>query len=135
MHIGWNQALATGIEEIDGLQLELFRMATHLVEAARARQAPEARAHVARLSELARALFDSEERTLREAGAISLVRHTREHQRFLDDLQVVSSELARRGPEALTDLKVARHVAAWLEAHVGQTDRDLDRAVSPTARA
>jgi hemerythrin-like metal-binding protein len=125
MHIGWNEALATGIEAIDGLQRELFRVAAQLVEAARAQQAPQARAHVARLSELAKVLFEEEERTLREAGAASLERHTGEHRRFLTDLAVLSRELGRRGPEALTDLRVARHIAAWLEAHVGRTDREL----------
>ena len=117
MHIGWNQPLATGNEAIDSLQLELFRRATHLIEAARTRQAAEARAHVARVTELARHLFQSEEQILREAGSPSLERHAREHQRFLSDLQV------------------DRHVLAWLEAHVGQTDRDLDRAIAPSARA
>jgi hemerythrin len=135
MHVGWNQSLATGHEELDALQLELFRRATHLVEAARAHKAPETRAHVARLTELARILFESEEQLLREAGALSLERHAREHRRFLTDLAVVSAELARTGPGALADLKVARHVADWLQAHVGQTDRDLDCAVVPTARA
>jgi hemerythrin-like metal-binding protein len=135
MHIGWNQAHATGIEEIDAMQEELFRRAAHLVEAARSRKAAEARAHVARLNELARLLFESEEQLLREAGSLSLERHAREHQRFLADLALVSSELARSGPGALSDLGVARHVAAWLDAHVGQTDRDLDLAGLPSARA
>ncbi len=135
MHIGWNQPLSTGHEAIDSLQLELFRRVTQLVEAARDERAPEARAHVARLSELARHLFESEEQILREAGSASLERHASEHQRFLADLAVVSAELGRRGPGALADLQVARHVTAWLEAHVGQTDRDLDRAVAPTALA
>jgi hemerythrin len=134
MHIGWNQPLTTGNEAIDSLQLELFRRATQLIDAARAQQAAEARAHVARVTELARHLFESEEQLLREAGAPSLERHAREHRRFLTDLALVSTELARRGPGALAELRVDRHVTAWLEAHVGQTDRDLDR-VAPTAQA
>ncbi|MBK9516597.1 MAG: hypothetical protein IPO09_04425 [Anaeromyxobacter sp.] len=135
MHVGWNQSLATGIEEIDAHQLELFRRATHLVEAARSRRAPETRAHLARLAEVAVVLFETEERTLREVGAPSLERHALEHRRFLDDLEVVSHELARRGADALVDLGVARFVASWLEAHVSGTDRDLGQAAGPEASA
>jgi len=135
MHIGWNESLSTGHEALDSLQLELFRRAAQLVEAAQARKAPEARAHVARLAELARFLFDAEEQLLREAAAPSLERHAHEHRRFLTDLAVVSDELTRRGTGALADLEVARHVARWLETHVGQTDRDLDRVLAPIARA
>lgn len=135
MHVRWNESLAVGHRELDDLQLELFRRATQLVDAAHARQAPEARAHVARLSELAAVMFEVEERLLREAGARSLARHAAEHQRFLTDLALVSTELKLKGEAALADLQVARYVAAWLEAHVGQTDRDLDQLLSPVARA
>jgi hemerythrin len=133
MHVRWNESLATGHEELDGLQVELFRRANQLASAAHAQQAPEARAHVARLTELASVMFDTEERLLREAGAASLERHLKEHQRFLADLALVSTELGRRGAAALADLKVASYVAEWLEAHVGQTDRDLD-AIPPASR-
>jgi len=135
MHVRWNESLATGHDELDGLQVELFRRANQLVTAVRYRQAPEARAHVARLSELCAVMFGTEEQLLREAGALSLERHTREHQRFLTDLALVSTELGRRGPGALADLQVARHVADWLEAHVGRTDRDLDQLLAPVAQA
>ncbi len=135
MHVRWNESLEVGHEELDGLQLELFRRATELVRAARAQQAPEARAHVARLAEVATVMFETEERLLREAEATSLHRHAAEHQRFLTDLALVSTELKRSGPAALGELEVAAFVTAWLEAHVGQTDRDLDRLLSPVARA
>jgi len=135
MHVRWNESLATGHEELDDLQVELFRRANQLVTAARSRQAPEARAHVARLSELCAVMFETEEQLLRDAGSLSLERHAQEHQRFLTDLALVSTEIARSGPGALADLQVARWVAAWLEAHVGQTDRELDRFLGPAARA
>lgn len=135
MHVRWNESLAVGHQELDDLQLELFRRATQLVQAARARQAPETRAHVARLAELASVMFQTEEQLLRDAGARSLERHAAEHQRFLTDLALLSTELKRRGPAALSDLQVAHYVTAWLEAHVGQTDRDLDRLLAPVARA
>lgn len=134
MHVRWNESLATGHEELDGLRLELFRRANQLAVAVHAREAPEARAHVARLTELARVMFETEEGLLREAGARSLERHAREHERFLADLEIVSAELGRRGVAALGDLQVARYVSDWLEAHAGQTDRDLDPLRPPAAR-
>jgi hemerythrin len=135
MHVRWNESLATGHDELDELQVELFRRADQLVQAARAARAPEARAHVARLGELAEVMFETEERLLGEAGAASLERHAREHRRFLSDLALVSAELGRSGPAALAELQVVRFVTGWLEAHVGQTDRDLDRLLGPVARA
>ena len=98
MHIGWNQPLSPATRQLDSLQLELFRRVTQLVEAARDQRAPEARAHVARLSELARHLFESEEQNLREARPGEPGAPRPEHQRFLADLAVVSAELGRRGP-------------------------------------
>ena len=137
MRTDWSQipAAASGLEAIDSLQIALFRSASQLAEAAQARRAEETRAHVAEVAELARTLFAQEERLLREARSLSLERHARQHERFLSDLEVVGEELERRGVGALAELQVANHVVAWLEAHVGQTDRDLDRAVTPTARA
>jgi len=137
MNSAWTQTSATaaGFDAIDTLQIALFRSAAQLAEAARARRAEEARAHVAQVAELARSLFAQEERLLREANSLSFERHARQHDRFLSDLEVVGEELERRGVGALAELQVANHVVAWLEAHVGQTDRDLDRTVVPTARA
>lgn len=117
------------IEEIDVLQEELLDRASQLVEAASARQALQARAHVERMREVAAVLFASEERHLRAAGHRSVERHAHEHRRFLEDLAVVREELTRQGDKALTDLQVASWVRAWVDAHVGQTDRDLEQLV------
>jgi hemerythrin-like metal-binding protein len=127
MSSGWKDSLASGVGEIDSRKAELFALAEKLAEAARGQRTAEAHDHVTRLTSLARVLFEEEERMLREGGLPSLERHTREHRRFLSDLGVFARELGRRGHEPLADLRVARHVAAWLEAHVGQTDRDLPR--------
>lgn len=135
MQLAWNEQLATGIEEIDGLQFELFRRATQLVDAARGCRASEVRAHLVRLTEVAELLFDSEEQALRDAGARSLIRHAMEHRRFLADLSVVTEELGRRGSEVFEDLEVATHVTRWLDQHVGHTDRDLGRLPRQTAEA
>lgn len=121
------------VEEIDVLQEELLSRAAQLVEAATAREAMQARAHVERMREVATVLFESEERHLRAAGLRSAERHAQEHRRFLEDLSVVGEALTRQGDKALVDLQVAAWVRTWVDAHVGQTDQDLERL--PAARA
>jgi hemerythrin len=76
---------------------------------------------------VAEVLFASEERHLRAAGLRSVERHATEHRRFLDDLAMVNEELGRTGERALSDLQVASWVRSWVDAHVGQTDQDLER--------
>jgi len=121
------------VEEIDVLQEELLGRASQLVEAATAREAMQARAHVERMREVAAVLFASEERHLRQAGLRSVERHAQEHRRFLEDLAVVGEALTRQGEQALVELQVADWVRTWVDAHVGQTDQDLERL--PAARA
>lgn len=132
MHVGWNQALETGNEVIDSLQLDLFHMASQLAEAAGRRNAAEARAHLARLGELARVLFESEEEALRYAGAPGLERHAGEHRRFLAELVEVAEALS---PGAPLDLHAARHPVSWLASHAARTNRELGGVAVPSAAA
>jgi hemerythrin-like metal-binding protein len=126
---------AIGIEEIDVMQEALVDRASRLVEAARARRAMEARAHVERMREVATHLFESEERHLRAAGCRSLERHAGQHRRFLTDLLLLGRELGRGEARLICEQQAARHVAAWLEAHLGQTDRELERLAPRAALA
>jgi hemerythrin-like metal-binding protein len=123
-----------GIEEIDVMQEELLDRASQLVEAAKARRVMEARAHVERMREVASHLFESEERHLRAAGCLTLVRHAGQHRRFLADLLQLGHELGRGEAGRLSELHAATYVASWLEAHLGHTDRDLAR-LGPKAAA
>lgn len=123
-----------GIEEIDVMQEELLDRASRLVEAARAGRAMEARAHVERMREVASHLFESEERHLRAAGCLTLERHAHQHRRFLGDLLQLGHELGRGEARRLSERHAATYVASWLEAHLGQTDRDLAR-IAPRAAA
>jgi len=118
------QTAARALRPVDEHRALLLAEAQELVEAAVARRAPVLAVHVERLAALAGALFAEEERRLREAEPPSLERHLREHRRFLADLDVFSHDLNRRGTPSLADLRVARHVVGWLEAHLGWTGRD-----------
>jgi hemerythrin-like metal-binding protein len=125
MPIPLDQLPDTGHQELDGLREELVRRADQLVGAARASRAIEARAHVERVRELARALFEAEEQRLVAARSLTLERHAREHARFLDDLAVLGAELGRRGDAALSEVPVERFVRDWLHAHATRTDLEL----------
>jgi hemerythrin-like metal-binding protein len=127
MPIPLEQLPDTGHQELDGLRQELVRRADQLVRAARGARAAEARAHVERVRELARTLFQAEERRLGEAGSLTLERHAREHARFLDDLAALGAEPGRRGEAALADVPVERFVREWLTAHATGTDLELSR--------
>jgi hemerythrin-like metal-binding protein len=125
MPIPLDQLPDTGHQELDGLREELVRRADQLVGAARAARTAEARAHVERVRELARALFEVEEQRLLAAGSLTLERHAREHARFLDDLAALGAELGRRGEAALAEVPVERFVREWLRAHATRTDLEL----------
>jgi hemerythrin len=72
----------------------------------------------------AREQFEAEERRLRESKAPSLVRHAREHQRFLADLGAMISLASRGDAGGVGALKPERWIPDWLNAHA-RTDRDL----------
>jgi hypothetical protein len=119
-----SKAAAGAGPELEERRAALFAEGDRLAEAARAGRAGELAEGVARLSALAAGLFADEERSLRRAGSPSLERHVREHRRFLADLQVFQRDLGRGGGLGLPEIRVARHVAAWLEAHLSRTDQD-----------
>ncbi|HTN52229.1 MAG TPA: hypothetical protein VML50_07500 [Anaeromyxobacter sp.] len=107
------------------LRAELQRRADALAAAAAGGAAALA-GPVGRLSAAARALFELEERRLRDAGSPSLTRHAMEHERFLASLAEVV-RLAGAGADAeLAVLRPATFVGAWLDAH-SRTDAELPR--------
>jgi len=85
-------------------------------------------ASVARLAEkllsTARRTFDAEERRLRERSAQSLVRHAREHERFLADLGALVALASSGDAKAVAALRAERFIPEWIAAHAG-TDRDV----------
>ena len=83
-------------ERIDTLRKTMLRDAERLVSALGTAQHGALAALAQQLLATAREQFEAEERRLRDAKAPSLVRHAREHQRFLADLGAMIS-LASRG--------------------------------------
>jgi hemerythrin len=124
MNAQWT-AIACPDARIDALRKDLLRGADAVVLAA-ARAAPPAElAPLAQtLLETARAEFEAEERRLRDARSLTLVRHATEHERFLSDLAALVATAARGNAVAVRALRPERWIPEWLSAHAG-TDRDL----------
>lgn len=111
-------------ERIDALRKAMLRDAQRLVQALGSGQNGALAGLAQQLLATAREQFEAEERRLREARAPSLVRHAREHQRFLADLGAMIALAARGDASGVVALKPERWIPEWLSAHA-RTDRDL----------
>ncbi len=110
--------------KIDGLRKAMLRDAERLVSALGKGEQTALPGLAQQLLATAREQFEAEERRLREARAPSLVRHAREHQRFLADLGAVISLATRGDTSGVVALRPERWIPEWLSAHA-RTDRDL----------
>jgi hemerythrin len=110
--------------KIDALRKTLLRHAERLVAAVGAGEHGLLAGLAQQLMSTAREQFEAEERRLRDVRAPSLVRHAREHQRFLADLGAVISLASRGDLSGVTALKPERWIPDWLSAHA-RTDLDL----------
>lgn len=111
-------------ERIDALRRAMLRDAERLVSALGNGEHGRLAGLAQQLHTTAREQFEAEERRLREVKAPSLVRHAREHQRFLADLGAMISLASRGDASGVVALKPERWIPEWLSAHA-RTDRDL----------
>ncbi len=111
-------------ERIDTLRKAMLRDAERLVQAVGSGQDGALASLAQRLLATAREQFEAEERRLRDTRAPSLVRHAREHQRFLADLGAMIALAARGDARGVVALKPDRWIPEWMSAHA-RTDRDL----------
>ncbi len=110
--------------KIDGLRRNLLRDAEQLVAAVGTGKTGELARLAQQLLATAREQFEAEERRLRDQKSPSLVRHAREHDRFLADLGAMVAIASRGDTRGLGELKPERWIPEWLRAHA-RTDRDL----------
>lgn len=123
MYEEWN-AVVCRDERIDGLRAAMARDAEKLVSALGAGRLGAVASLAQQLVSTARQQFEAEERRLREAKSPTLVRHTREHQRFLADLGAMAALAARGDLRDVVALRPERWLPAWLAAHA-RTDNGL----------
>ncbi len=110
--------------KIDGLRRNLLRDAEQLVAAVGTGKTGELARLAQQLLATAREQFEAEERRLRDQKSPSLVRHAREHDRFLADLGAMVAIASRGDARGLGELRPERWIPEWLSAHA-RTDRDL----------
>jgi hemerythrin len=109
---------------IDDLRKAMLRDAERVVSAVGEGKPGELARLAQQLLTTAREQFEAEERRLREHKAPSLVRHAREHDRFLADLGALVAIASRGDVHGLSALRPERWIPDWLSAHA-RTDRDL----------
>ncbi len=111
-------------QRIDALRKAMLRDAERLVSAFGKGEHGSLAGIAQQLLATAREQFEAEERRLQETRAASLVRHAREHQRFLADLGAMISLASRGDASGVVALRPERWIPEWLSAHA-RTDRDL----------
>jgi hemerythrin-like metal-binding protein len=123
----WNEALVTGIPDLDDQHRSAFQQIALLAEAgstgataydAAVRTVEGLKAHVG-------AHFDYEEALMRESGCPEIEAHVAEHAEIRAYVASFAGELA--ASSARPDLLVAatRVLANWLQSHIQTHDRDL----------
>ena len=123
MNQEWNAVTCPDVR-IDDLRKAMLRDAERLVSAVGEGKHAELARLAQKLLATAREQFEAEERRLRDQKAPSLVRHAREHDRFLADLGALVALASRGDAHGLTALRPERWIPEWLSAHA-RTDRDL----------
>jgi hemerythrin len=127
MILEWTQALSVGVDEIDDQHRELFRRAERLLMGLRKGEPEEIGGLIDFLHEYAVTHFGAEEDLMRAARYPGYVRHKAEHDRFISDLLVLSSEHDRKGAGAFMAVKANHWLVQWLKQHVSGTDAELGK--------
>jgi hemerythrin len=117
-------AIACPDARIDSLRKDLLRDAERLVAALGEGRHRELVSLARQVLLTAREQFEAEERRLRDQQAPSLLRHAREHERFLADISAVVALATRGDTPGVVALKPEQWIQEWLAAHA-RTDRDL----------
>lgn len=127
MTLEWTQALSVGVDEIDNQHRELFRRAAQLLAGLKKGEPEEIGGLIDYLHEHAVTHFGAEESLMRAARYPGYIRHKAEHDRFISDLLVLSSEHDRKGSGAFIALKANHWLVEWLKEHVSGTDAELGK--------
>jgi hemerythrin len=117
--LNWTPALAVGVAEIDAQHQELFRRADAFLEGLQSCSAADVARLLGFLRDHARAHFGAEEDWMRQASYPDLEAHRAEHQRFLSDLEKLSTG---DGAAGAAPLEVASWLVRWLHDHVVRAD-------------
>ena len=133
--IAWTPALAVGIEEIDAQHQELFRRANAFVESLEGRSRQDVGIILSYLRHYAITHFGAEEGEMRQHKYPGYSRHKAQHDRFIKDLMLLSTEHERRNGPGIDPLRVGSWLANWLTEHVSRSDIELAQYLKARERA
>lgn len=132
MPLHWNDALATGVRQIDLQHQELIEIINELAAAhAAGRQAEALEQVLPRLSAYALFHFGSEEALMAAATPAHAARHRSQHDEFSRRVAQLRDQRAMAGE--LGDL--VDYLQRWLVEHIMKTDCELGRFVQKRQKA
>src|SRR5262245_15212118 len=126
MVIVWNEALATGNEEIDNQHKEMFRRFNDFQSACKQGEGLDELSNLlAFLGEYVRSHFAQEERLQIDHDYPGYLKHKEEHDSFILTLRKLEDQLIAGGttPTLLTQTNMA--MVNWLTRHFTWPDKDL----------
>ncbi len=130
-HIEWRADLSVGVEFIDQQHQELFKRFNDLVDAGnRGEGQSEVARVIAFLESYALTHFCDEELLMEATHYPGLMTHKAEHTAFMCDVQALRQKLATRGATPVLALRLQAHLANWLVAHIGGSDKKLGHFIA-----
>jgi hemerythrin len=126
MFVVWNEALATGNEEIDNQHKELFRRFNDLQSACKQGKGLDELSNLfAYLGEYVRSHFALEEQLQIAHDYPGYLKHKEEHDDFTRNLRKLEEQLNTRGTTSDLLNQTNMAIANWLTRHFTWTDKDL----------
>jgi len=126
MEFQWDDALLTGVGDIDDQHRELFKRVNTLLEACvRQKGKEEIESYIRYLMDYAAFHFAAEEREMTTHRYPGLAEHEREHEEFKKQINDLSREFREYGASIHVLLQAARSSGEWLVKHVKGTDRKM----------
>jgi hemerythrin len=123
MEIGWSDALATGVNEIDNQHKEIFSRFGRLFTAcSQGKGKDEVLLLLGFLEEYVREHFAAEERLQLRHAYPEYPAHKAEHSRFMNDVARLTTELKAEGATLSLVIKTNQTLAGWLVQHIKKND-------------
>lgn len=131
MKLEWDNALNTGIQEIDAQHQELYRRINRLLEAAVQGQGrSEIGATIEFLQRYVVTHFQSEQKRMVAGNYPEYAAHKALHDAFVADLAQLKAQFDKDGATSLLVIQVQRRVIDWLNDHIKIQDRKFSQFIN-----
>ncbi len=126
MSIEWKPELETGNEAIDKQHREWINRYNGFISSMKeGKGREEVGKLLGFLEEYTMTHFSAEEKLMESAGYKGLADHRKLHDRFSQNLRVISNELDREGPGIALTLKANHLIGDWLREHIMSRDKAM----------